>query len=173
MKIPALFAKFNVNPNKSQLVYALFVVSLIPLAIAANTYMLLKNVQNDMDFELNNKALLVETMLSAGLSDKLNDRSALSYEINTIVDQIPEIKAIELFTAESDGSISFATTSKLTENIFDARLNQLAWAANQPHTKQIVASLDNQKRERMWVIADTIVDGSGNRLGLINMYLSA
>lgn len=173
MKLFSQLTKIKYSPDLFQLLYALFVIVLVPVAIAFNTLFLLRNSQKDMDYELNNKAQLVVTIISRAVSEHLNDRDELEKELAKYTRDAAEIKAIEVFTSEKESPISFTTTSEFTKSVSDPVLNQLAWGTGQTFSKQIHASVDSGLKERMWVVAAPIFDSQKNKLAVINLYISA
>lgn len=168
-----LFSKFTFNPDLTQLIYALFVIVLVPSILAINTIYILRSVQRDIDFELNNKALLVESLIGFHISDKLSDSTKLQAILNKIIKDLPEIRAIEVFKSSSDSDASFSSTSEATKKVSDPVLNQLAWATNQAYSKQINATIGSGSKERLWLVASPIYDNSGKKIGIINVYISA
>lgn len=168
-----LFEKFSFNPDVTQLIYALFVIILVPSILALNTIYILRSVQRDTDFELNNKALLVESLISLHLHDKLSDSANLQNTLNNIISDLPEIRAIEVFKADNNLDASFTSTSNAIKKIADPVLNQLAWGTNQAYSKQVHAIIGSGSKERLWIVASVLHDDSGKKIGVINVYLSA
>ncbi len=168
-----LLPKIHFNTNISQLVYAVIVIVLIPSALAFNTLYLLRNLQRDMDFELNNKALLVESVIGLGLRDKMNSPVRIRNEINKIVQTLPEIKAIEVYQLKDDDLAPIVTTSEATQSVSDPVLNQLAWGSEKSYSKQIKAQVGKGQSERMWLVVSPIKDDASKKIGLINLYISA
>ena len=75
---------FKKNKYLAQLIYSILIVILIPSALVINTVFLLKSFSRDMDFELNNKALLVESVISSHLKDKLENEA----ELKSVLDEL-------------------------------------------------------------------------------------
>lgn len=172
MKWP-LKLNFNLKTESLQLLYALIVIILIPSAFALNTIYILRSVERDMDYELNNKALLVATTIGKELKDKLNDNASMQSHISDIVNSIPEIKAIELFRLKQDEIQPIVSTSPSTKLVNDPILNQMAWGVNQAFAKQIIARVGSGDAERIWLVALPLQDSSAKKIGLINVYISA
>lgn len=169
--------KFNIDASQKteilQLIYALLVIILIPAAFALNTIYLLKGVERDMDYELNNKALLVATTISKDLQNKLNDNAFLQQHLVDIVNSVPEIKAVELLRVNNDEMSPIVSTSPTTKLVSDSVLNQMAWGTNQAFSKQINARVGSSKSERIWLVASPLHDQAKKKIGLINVYISA
>src|SRR3989304_6510038 len=142
-----LFSRFAFNPDVTQLIYALFVIILVPSVLAINTVYILRSVQRDTDFELNNKALLVESLIGLHIHDKLSDSTKLQQILNKIIKDLPEIRAIEVFKSSDNSDASFSSTSDATKKVADPVLNQLAWATNQAYSKQINAIVGSGLKE--------------------------
>lgn len=166
-------SKIRVKSDLSQLIFAIFVIAFIPGALAFNTIYLLRSVQRDTDFELNNKALLVESVIAIQSREKINEPEKMQENLQELVKTLPEIKALEVFSANQGEISSLSTTSERTRAVADSALNQLAWGTNQAYSKQIFASIGNTPSERVWLVASPIHDSSGKKIGLINLYLSA
>ncbi len=165
--------KFFITSNNSQLIYAIVVIIIVPIAIATNTLFLLNAQKRDMDFELTNKALLVETVLSRGLEEKINTNSDVQSYVRDIIKDLPEIKAIEVFRPNQNDFSSLATTSPLTQLVSDSILNHLAWDTNQTLSKEIFAAVGQGKPERIWLVVSVVHDATGNKIAVVNLYLSA
>ena len=168
-----LFAKFAFNTDITQLIYALFVIVLVPSILAINTIYILRSVQRDTDFELNNKALLVESLISLHVHDKLSDSVSLQNTLNKIIKDLKEVKAIEIYKSDNNLDASFTSTSEITKKVADPVLNQLAWGTDQAYSKQVHAIVGSGVKERLWIVASVLHDNSGKKIGVINVYLSA
>jgi signal transduction histidine kinase len=166
---PRLFDSFE----KSQLIYALFIILLVPIIIIINTVFILYNMTQDTDFELNNKALLVESIIANQIKNNINNSSLVESDLKEIVGKLEEIKAIEILKVDSANNISsLATTSDITNKIRDDILNNLSRSSNQAYSKQIKVSL-NSVPQRLWLVVSPIKDTKGKQIGLINLYISA
>src|SRR5205814_1307486 len=139
---------------------------LIPAAIAVNTLYLVHSMQRDTDFELNNKALLVESVIGMYVSSNIANPK-LQSDIQKLIYSLPEIKAIEVLKLNSQDDLSsLVTTSQVTKAVNDPVLNQLAWGTNQAYSKQIVAGLGLGAPERVWLVAAPVRDPDGKKVGL-------
>ncbi len=177
--------KIVINPDLSQFIYAVLVVILVPALLGLNTIYLLKNVQKDMDFELNNKALMVQSVTALYLQDKLSLASAsgslksatasatLQEALDGLVRKLPEIRAVEVFRMDQDNLAPLTSTSPSTASVYDPTLNSLAWGSDQVYSKQIYAAVGNGGDERIWLVAAPLRDASGKKVGILNIYLSA
>lgn len=168
-----ILPKISINTDLSQFIYAIFVIAIVPTLLSFNTIYILKSFQRDMDFELNNKALLVESAIAIGMRDKINNTGRLKAELGEITQNLPEIRAIEIFTAQSEDLIPLVTTSESTRQVSDLVLNQLAWSTNKPYSKKIIAKLSTGNPERVFLVISPIQDRDGKKIGLLNIYLSA
>jgi K+-sensing histidine kinase KdpD len=169
-----LFSKISFFSDTAQMMYALIVVVLVPLALAFNTLYLLNSIQRDMDYELNNKALLVESAIALALRDSLEDQEALQKKCKSLIEKLPEIRALEVFRMENDDISSLTSTSSVTKSVTDPALNQLAWGTNKPYSKQIYLLSETEgKQERVWLVSAPIHDVYGKKVALLNLYLSA
>ena len=166
-----LFSKFGFNPDIAQLIYALFVIILVPSILAINTIYILRSIQRDTDFELNNKALLAESLIGLHVQGKLSDLVNLQNTLGKIVKDLPEIKAIEVFKSDNPDT-SFTSTSEFTKKVSDPVMNQLAWGTNGAYSKQVNAIIGGTK-ERLWIVASPLHDDSDKKIGVLNVYLSA
>ncbi len=165
--------KISFNVDLSQLIYSILVIALIPAALALNTWFLLHNTQRDMDYELNNKAMLVESVIGIETRDKIASSSALQANLQELTTNLPQIKALEVFKIDQNNLSPLVSTSSLTKQVADPTLNNLAWGSDQTYSKQIYATLGNAGRERMWLVVAPIHDQNGLKLGILNIYISA
>lgn len=168
-----LLPKLRINTSFSQLLYAIFVIILIPLALAFNTLYLLRSVQRDIDFELNNKALLLGQTLATLSKDKLQNSREIKSILLELTNKLEEIKAIEILLPEDDKFTTFVSTTENTKFFADPVLNQLAWGSSAVYSKQIIATLSPGKKERVWLVAVPMKDREDKKLALINLYISA
>lgn len=169
----SIFEQKETNSSLSQLIYALVVIILIPTALALNTFYLLHNVHRDLDFELNNKALLVSNVFSLTISDFVSDKTKLETRMKDLIKLSPEIKAISVFVPKGTELERVQTTSTQTKAVTDTVLNQLAWTQDQAISKQIFATVGGGSAQRIWLVASTYHNADGTKAGLINLYLSA
>ncbi|PIZ66256.1 hypothetical protein COY15_01600, partial [Candidatus Roizmanbacteria bacterium CG_4_10_14_0_2_um_filter_39_12] len=102
---------FKNNKYLAQLIYSMIVVILIPSALVINTIYLLRSFSRDMDYELNNKALLVESVIATHLVDKLENEAELKSVLDDLVADLSEIRAIEVFRLKDQKNLSFTTTA--------------------------------------------------------------
>jgi signal transduction histidine kinase len=126
-----------------------------------------------MDFELNNKALLVESVIASHLQDKLENKAELKTVLDELVSDLPEIRAVEIFRLKDQENLSFTTTSSLTKAVYDPVLNYLAFSSDEAFSKEINASLGEKSAERMWLVASPMYDNFDKKVGVINTYVSA
>jgi|GEM_PF-387149 len=164
---------FKKNKYLAQLIYSILVVILIPSALVINTIYLLKSFSRDMDYELNNKALLVESVISSHLKDKLENEAELKSVLDELVSDLPEIRAVEVFRLKDQENLSFTTTASLTRAVYDPVLNHLAFSAEKAFSKEMNATLGDRPSERMWLVASPMYDAAGVKVGVINTYVSA
>lgn len=170
MRLPQI----SFNTDTAQLIYAVFVIILIPVSLAFNTIYLLRSVQRDTDYQLNTKALLVEEIVAIQVRDMLASGSAkLVSHLKELTNQSAEIRAIEVYQISGEELKPIVTTSSNTRSVADPVLNQLAWGSNQAYSKQILAKLGHGPKERVWLVAAPISDSNNKKIGLINLYLSA
>jgi len=161
------------NHYLGQLIYAIILVVLIPSALVVNTIYLLNSFQRDMDYELNNKALLVQSVIAMHVSDNLDNNTDLKSMLDNIVADSPEIRALEVFKLKNQNTLSFTSTSTLTRAVYDPVLNHLAFSSEKVYSKQINAAMGESEAERMWLVAAPMYDESANKIGVINTYISA
>ncbi len=161
------------NHYLGQLIYAIILVVLIPSALVVNTIYLLNSFKRDMDYELNNKALLVQSVISMNVSDSLDNNTDLKAMLDSIVTELPDIRAIEVFKLKDQETLSFTSTSSLTRAVYDPVLNHLAFSTDSVYSKQINAAIGEQEAERIWLVAAPMYDTSHNKIGVINTYISA
>lgn len=168
-----LLPKITFNTDIAQFIYAVLMIILVPSTLAFNTLFLLRGMQRDTDFELNNKALLVESVIAIQSRDKVSNPAILQSDLNELVNTLPEIRAIEIFRLDQEELNPLVSTSSYTKNVADPVINQLAWGSNQAYSKQIFATLQAGPKERVWLVASPVHDGNGKKIALLNIYLSA
>lgn len=169
-----ILPKISLNSSTSQLIYAIIVVILVPLILAFNTMYLLQLFHKNTDWELNNKALLLDSVLSLSIRNGLDDPQGLKKDLGKIVNEWPEIKDIQVFQAKSNNTLApLATTSDYTQKVIDPVLNELAWGSNKAYSKQIFNYYNTGNSERVWLVATPIRNDTGQKIGMVNLYMSA
>lgn len=165
--------KISLNITSQQLIYSILVFILIPIGLFFNTWFILRGVDRDIDFELRNKALMISQVMELQIRDSIGDGAKLQNYLNQLIKNVPEVRAIEVFKVSSNDLSPLISTSSLTQSVADPALNQLAWGQNQAYSKKITASLSHGPAESVWLIASPLHDQTGQKIGLVNLYLSA
>jgi len=150
-----------------QILYSLFLIIFIPLALFLHTYFLVKQMRSNMDLELQNKAIMVENSLEVAIVDNFREDS-IQRKIDKLVEITPEIRALKIVIPQGEKFRIIASKNK-TEKGKEVRELQytLAW-----EREEGIAALLVEGKERFWEVSKVLKNEKGEKLGLIIMELS-
>jgi len=153
------------NPT---LLYSLLLIVLIPTALYYNTFSTVNSFQKNIDYELQTKALLAESIFSVFAPDVLENTELLQKKIEKIIKDNLEIANIQVILPKEERFkiVASKNPEDIGQEISTASIN-LAWTQN-----QTIAHLVSQDGERFWDVVKPISDSEGKNIGLVSMSLS-
>jgi len=159
--------------NNSQFLYSLLLIVMIPVLIIANTLWQIRASQDNMNYELQQKALLSENILGTAFTDNLNNPRVLQSKIDQITKENNEISEITILQQTTDGFIAIASSNPQLLGIkFSSTDYVTAWAQNNP-TAMLVNDTTKTPNERMWSVTSPLTDiSTGQKVALTNMKVS-
>jgi len=161
-------SSFNFIRQNPGLLYSLLLIVLIPAALYYNTFSTINSFQENIDYELQTKALFAESIFSIFAPDVLENRELLQKKIEKIAKDNPEITNIRLILPENEKfKIVASKNSEDIEKEISATSIDLAWTQN-----QTIAHLISQNKERFWEVVKPISDSEGKNMGLVSMSMS-
>ncbi len=152
------------------IIYSLILIVLIPTALFFNTYTITQSFEKNIDRITHANAVLAENILKLLVLPKLGEPEelqALVREIALSNDKVVELTLLERST-ESDGFRVIASTQEdqIGEEQSDIQ-NLLAWS--QPEG---IAFLAQNERGRFWRVTKSLMNSSGEKIGLVSLSLS-
>lgn len=167
MKKVGKFLKDNI-----QFVYSVILIVLIPIVIVANALWQIRTSNSNIDNALQDKAILVESVLGDSIGEVVNDHSALQNKISKVVTKNPEISEITVMTQGADDFIVIASSNKqniglkLTSDDYVS-----AWLQSEPTTK-LFEDTTKTPVSRFWQVTSTLQDTKNKNIALVNMTMS-
>lgn len=158
--------------DNAQFVYSVILVVLIPVLIIVNALWQTKSYNDNMNQELQNKALLTESVLQSSLSEVVNNTPLLQNKISAIATANPDITEITVLTSNVNNFTVIASSKNqniglnLTSEDFIA-----AWLQDKP-ASQLFDNKTTNPPTRYWQVTSTLKDTSGQKVALLNMNLS-
>lgn len=153
------------NPT---ILYSLLLIILIPLTLYYNLFFAVNSFQKNINYELQTKALMVESIFGIFASDIFKNPEALQVKIEKITKENPEIAKIQVILPEEEKFKIVA--SKEPQEIgkeISATSIDLAWSKN-----QAIANLTAENGERFWNVVKPFSDPEGKNVGLVNISMS-
>lgn len=170
----AVFLKKNI-----QLIYAIVLITLIPVAIIANTYLFIRSFSNTIDISLQREALMVAEVFNAGVENQLTAPDQLQTQLEATAKLNPDIVSMDIFVPDGDNFRDVASLDKTVVGQTSTNIqNVIAWHQNQAIAYQTNAggsSILNetvQLNERFWTVVAPLQDSSGNKQALLAVKLS-
>jgi signal transduction histidine kinase len=153
------------NPG---LLYSLLLIVLIPFAFYYNTFSTVKSFQKNIDYELQTKALLAESIFSVFAPDILENPELLQQKIQQVTKENPEIANIQVILPE-EGKFKIIASKDTEEIGKEVSIPSIDWAWAKD---QAVAELTAKNGKRFWNMVKPISDSEGEKVALVTMLMS-
>jgi len=167
-----------------QIIYALVLIVLIPITIAANTLFVVGRFRTTVDVELQRTSLIIGRLFNVTSMDLFDDPAALQQRVEDVAAVIPEVKSLDVLAI--DGVDFFVVASLYEDGIGRQAQGQqhiLSWS-----TDEAIAYLTKSPRstasdlkltpdeargdERYWGVVMPLHDESGERRYLLSSKIS-
>lgn len=159
---------FDFIRKNPALLYSLLLIVLIPTALYYNTFSTVNSFQKNIDYELQTRALLAESIFGVFAPDVLENTELLQRKIEKVAKDNPEIANIRLILPENEKfKIVVSKNSEDVEQEISSTSIDLAWTQN-----QTIAHLTSQNGERFWEVVKPISDLEGKNMGLVSILMS-
>ena len=166
--IPYFKKGFNFIKENPKILYSLLLIVLIPLALFYNTFFTISSFQKYIDYELQTKALIAESIFAIFASDIFKNPEILQEKIEKITNENPEIIKIQVILPEGEKfKISASKNSQEIGKEISTTLINLAWFQN-----LAMANLTAENGERFWNVVKPFSDPEGRKAGLVNISMS-
>jgi len=155
------------NPG---IIYSLFLLILIPLAIFLNTFYILKSFQKNIDTITHSKVVLAEDIINVSTQSYSKESPKLEDLINRVMIKNDEVKQFEFLNMNQEGDsfkiIASSEQSNVGKDTTEVQ-NILAWNQNEG-----IAFLGSDGQGRVWKITKILNDESGKKAGLVSLAIS-
>jgi signal transduction histidine kinase len=151
------------------ILYSLFLILILPLILYYNTFLAAKSFQENVDYNLQTKALIIENILGTFFSDSFDKPTALQEKIEEITKENPEIEGLRVAVEEKGGEFRILASQNPYE--IEAKVREPSFALSFSQ-EQTIANLTSRNGERLWNVIKPIYDKEGNKVGLVSMALS-
>lgn len=172
-----------------QIIYAVFLIILVPVLIVVNTLLAVNSFRKNTDIALQRQALVIGRMFNVAAQDKsVADAGAMQTLIEDIADEIgDDVYAMDVLVPSGDAlqSESFTITASLASDAIGRSTSGvqhvLAWTqdeafaflTNDPTLSSAPVELAERVRSgRYWTVILPLHDDGGKRVGLLFMKLS-
>jgi signal transduction histidine kinase len=163
----------NFVRENPRIIYSLFLVFVIPLAISFNTYYVVDRFEKNLDTIIQSKAVLAENLINLVARDAVGKNEDLENLVREIKKGNDEIEYFKIFSFDKEKEIFTTLASTESGEISQQASptqqvqNLLAW--NQP---QGIALLDSNDRGRFWNVTKAVKGGNGEKLALVSLSFS-
>lgn len=157
-----------------QVIYAVVLILLIPLAIILNTIWSVRSFQTNIDVALQRQALMVGQLFDSAVYEGEADIEQLQTKVEKIKNSGIEVRSFDILEREGE---KFRIVASFDENKIGNSNDDLnyviAW-----HQNQAVATLvsdvgvASQDSERLWEVAMPLKNKEGNKEALLSLRLS-
>lgn len=150
--------------------YSLFLVVILPLILYYNTFLAAESFQENIDQNLQTKALVVENILGSFLSDIFENPELLQKKIEEISSQNPEIRDLRVAKEKAGGKFEILASQNSYEIGAITKDPSFALSFSQDQT---IANLTSKEGERFWSVIRPVYDTERKeKIGLVSMSLS-
>lgn len=161
---------FNFVKNYPGILCSLVLIIVIPLTLYYNTSFTVKSFQENIDFNLQTKALMIEDIFGIFAADFFSEPKILQQKIEDIIKENSEITKLRVMQEQESGEFKIIASQDVREigGIISDPSFALAWSQN-----QTIANLVFEKEERFWKVIKPIYDReTGKKIGMVSMALS-
>lgn len=160
--------------QSDQVIYAVVLILLIPLAIILNTIWSVKSFQTNIDISLQRQALMVGQLFDSAVYDDLESNDEIQAKVQKIKDSGIEVRNFDILRREGE---SFKVVASFDENKIGNSADDLNYVISW-HQNEAVATLvsgptgSGSEEERLWEIAMPLKNASGEKTAMLSLRLS-
>ena len=160
-----------------EILFSLLLIFVIPLALYYNLFFTIKSFQKNVNYELQTRALLVESILSILAKNYISNPEILQKTLEDYFKENPdisqEISQLEIISYQEDGKFKILASTnpnKVGQEIKEREKRDrlaIAWGK-----EENVTQLVKKGEERFWDMINIFHDQEGKKIGLISLSLS-
>lgn len=152
------------------ILYSFALILILPSILYYNAFLAAKAFQENVDYNLQTKALIVENIVGTYFSDFFDNSELLQQKIESITKANPEINDLRAAIPEPTGEFKIIASQNQYE--IGAKVKEPSFALSFSQ-EQTIANLTSKEGERFWnVIKPVYNKETGEKLGLLAMALS-
>ena len=161
---------FNFIKQYPGILYSLLLIIVVPSALFYNTLFTAKSFQDNIDTNLQTKAIVIEDIFISFISDIFSETEILQEKIQKITEQNSEITNLRVMKQRKAGDFEIIASQNPEEiggTISGISLD-ISWSQNQS-----IANLIGDKNERFWEVIEPVYNSeTKEKIGLVSMALS-
>jgi sensor histidine kinase regulating citrate/malate metabolism len=160
-----------------EILFSLLLIFVIPLALYYNLFFTIKSFQKNVNYELQTRAFLVESILSVLAKNYISNPEVLQKTLEDFVKENPdisqEISQLQIISYQEDGKFKILASTDSQEVGQEIREKEkkdrlaIAWGKDEN-----VTQLVKKGEERFWDTINIFHDQEGKKIGLISLSLS-
>ena len=160
--------------QSDQVIYAVVLILLIPLAIILNTIWSVRSFQTNIDISLQRQALMVGQLFDSAVYDDLESNDEIQAKVQKIKDSGIEVRNFDILRREGE---SFKVVASFDENKIGNSTDDLNYVISW-HQNEAIATLvaaptgSGSEEERLWEIAMPLKNASGEKTAMLSLRLS-
>jgi signal transduction histidine kinase len=167
MKLKEIFEFLKTFPG---IFYSLFLIVFFPLFIFFSLQFTISRFEKNINFILQTEALSITQIFSQFSQDFFSQPEKLQEKVFQIQKENPNLKQVRILKKEKENfKILASQNPKEVGAILEDHFLLLTWSRNEPIANLI---FDQNKKERIWKVANPIKNLSGEKIGLVSLGLS-
>lgn len=169
--------EIEAQKEKSQFVYSLILIFLIPVAMIANTFLNVGKTQKTLNSTFESGAKEIAAVFASGIDDNLDDVATINQKINKTLDENSAIKEIAVLKPIDEGFEVIASSNASDQGIvFSSLQYTTAWLEN-----QTIATILSEKdppadevrqSQRFWLVIAPFQNLAGEKAALVSLKYS-
>lgn len=166
-----------------QIVYAILLLILIPLAVVLNSLIFISSTQKVIDTELQRKATLAQGTFANSLSSETESILTLRKRVQEVGEISEEVYGLDILMPEGEDFRVVASLDPQAIGTTTSFLNNLiAWKTGQPiaystlsaaRAPSLEGKVPDRGKVRYWVVTGVLSNEEGKHVGLVSMKISS
>jgi signal transduction histidine kinase len=154
--------------QKYQIIYAVVLILLIPVAIIFNTILSIRSFQTNIDINLQRQALSIGSFFETAVFQDVDDYGQLQDKVIAIGQSNPELKNLDVLLPAGDDFTTTASLDVVKLGKISGNINHtIAW-----HQNEAVAMLASEETERFWEVVMPLHDTEGQKKAMLSLRMS-
>ena len=156
-----------------QVIYAVVLIILIPLAIILNTIWSVKSFQTNIDVAMQRQALMIGQLFDNTVYQGIESNDQIQAKVQKIKDSGIEVRNFDILVREGE---NFKVIASFDENKIGNSADDLnyiiSWHQDEAIATLVAASSNDGAEERLWEIAMPLKNEAGEKTALLSLRLS-